>query len=404
MKKNIRRIFIIGGIVILPAATLPFFSAFEAHVLNVTAQIENALSVHTTSIDFGTVFPQEKLNEDIEVSLSNSFLEEDRVGSVDYNIRQKPKCWNGDINSPVFGRVTENEQGQYICEDNGFIMLPLLCPYISAIQDNEPENDTGVPAFHNADEVATGRLDKLIQDIMDKWTIDLDVPCFKGQCAQDWMHQGWELPAELESELFGCDLWVEVNDISRLSDTAELECQIGQVRQCWATGLPGFCSLGTQECLEAQVWDTICLLNPDLYPETEICTLIPTPIPFPIEDFGFTHMVNLWNNEYVTFPAEGEFINISGYSEALLEFRAKHNIDDTDPSLGACQYAISKSNDGINPTYYSTFLYFSGPYSTGAAYCNPNYVIIPLDSDYIKIHAWLAGDIPGYLIANLYLK
>ena len=42
-------------------------SAFEAHVINVTAHIENALSVDTTPIEFGTVFPQEYLEEEITV-------------------------------------------------------------------------------------------------------------------------------------------------------------------------------------------------------------------------------------------------------------------------------------------------------------------------------------------------
>ena len=37
---------------------LPMFAAFEAHVINVTAKIENALGVVTDAIDFGTVFPQ----------------------------------------------------------------------------------------------------------------------------------------------------------------------------------------------------------------------------------------------------------------------------------------------------------------------------------------------------------
>ncbi len=34
-------------------------SAYEAHLINVTAHVENALEVDTTPIDFGTVFPEE---------------------------------------------------------------------------------------------------------------------------------------------------------------------------------------------------------------------------------------------------------------------------------------------------------------------------------------------------------
>src|SRR3989344_8662517 len=67
-------------------------SAFEAHVINVTAKIENALRVNTDPIDFGTVFPQEQLDKFFDVTLSASFIEEDRVDDVEYMIRQKPKC------------------------------------------------------------------------------------------------------------------------------------------------------------------------------------------------------------------------------------------------------------------------------------------------------------------------
>ncbi len=40
-------------------------SAFEAHVINVTAKIENALSVTPDEIEFGTVFPQEQLDREV---------------------------------------------------------------------------------------------------------------------------------------------------------------------------------------------------------------------------------------------------------------------------------------------------------------------------------------------------
>src|SRR3989344_4127588 len=71
---------------------LPMFSAFEAHVINVTAKIENALSVPLKSINFGTVFPQEHLDKPLDIRLSGSFMEADRVDDVEYIIRQKPKC------------------------------------------------------------------------------------------------------------------------------------------------------------------------------------------------------------------------------------------------------------------------------------------------------------------------
>ena len=76
-------VVIVGGVAAM--------SAYEAHVINVTAKIENALNVPIKEIDFGTVFPQEKLIENIWISLSGSFMEEDRVDDVAYEIHQKTK-------------------------------------------------------------------------------------------------------------------------------------------------------------------------------------------------------------------------------------------------------------------------------------------------------------------------
>ncbi|MEK9201458.1 MAG: hypothetical protein AAB944_00645, partial [Patescibacteria group bacterium] len=78
--------------VALAVALMPMFAAFEAHVINVTAKIENALAVSTNALDFGTVFPQEHLDKPLVVQLSQSFLDAPRVDDVEYFIRQKPKC------------------------------------------------------------------------------------------------------------------------------------------------------------------------------------------------------------------------------------------------------------------------------------------------------------------------
>src|SRR3989338_7252207 len=110
---------------------LPLFAAFEAHVINVTARIENALFVPVKSINFGTVFPQEKLDKFFDVQLSQSFRDESRVDDVDFFIRQKPKCWNGNETAPEFSQVTEDGNGGFKCKNEAHTMLPLLCPYLS---------------------------------------------------------------------------------------------------------------------------------------------------------------------------------------------------------------------------------------------------------------------------------
>ncbi len=73
------------------ALLLPLFAAFEAHVVNVKAHIENALEVTPKHMDFGVVFPQEELMEQFDVRLSKSFCEQDRVYDVFYKLVQKRK-------------------------------------------------------------------------------------------------------------------------------------------------------------------------------------------------------------------------------------------------------------------------------------------------------------------------
>jgi hypothetical protein len=120
-------------------------------------------------------------------------------------------------------------------------MMPLLCPYLSKHETTgdgtEPENDgTGITAFHglpgpwtlaiaNAMAVnTTGELSAPLGDNDDTWNIDLKVPCFHGQCAQDWPAfvqaenpsadpQAYEADPNDESSTFGCDLWLEVTEV-----------------------------------------------------------------------------------------------------------------------------------------------------------------------------------------------
>ncbi|MEK7561011.1 MAG: hypothetical protein AAB539_03595 [Patescibacteria group bacterium] len=242
---------------------LPLFAAFEAHVINVTARIENALTVPMEHIRFGTVFPQEYLVRDLPIRLSQSFLDEPRVDDVEYFIRQKPKCVitraNGTEYNPddptATGHVKLNEVDVPIIDcgtaprplqtGETWGPLPLLCPYLSKHENsadgNEQENDGSLPAFHEpwtwqgrqlvwTD--VNGRLVKSAGDTADNWIIDLAVPCFGGYCAQDWAGfvaahnpqeaqnaEHWTQPIENEHKIFGCDLWVEVKGISEKRDT-----------------------------------------------------------------------------------------------------------------------------------------------------------------------------------------
>ena len=232
--------------VAVAVASVPLFAAFEAHVINVTAKIENALAVSPDDIRFGTVFPEEVLHNPVVVQLSESFNAEGRVDDVNYIIRQKPKCAitssNGEVVDLAAGTATghpklgANDKPYIDCGQAPRVLttgetwgvLPSLCPYLSKhpkSSNNDPSvNDGSLDSFHepyvwsNKQLFWTdvkGRLAKSEQDTIDTWDIDLSVPCFKGQCAQDeQVPAEYELDPALEHKIFGCDLWVEVTGVS----------------------------------------------------------------------------------------------------------------------------------------------------------------------------------------------
>jgi len=258
-----KKLLLLIGAVAIALATVPMFAAFEAHVINVTAEIENALFIHPESRDFGTVFPQEYRELGVFVSFSESFSATDqtRVGTVEYVIKQKPKprpepdrplpilkpdynqyLPGGQFAGQLYPHFIDNElQRAEYChthqpadpanpDDLYYInCYPTLCPYLSKTPDGfpQPSNDTGVPALHDPTATSSwafGKINKFGIDVADTWVIDLAVPCFEDQCAQDWddfVHginpaadpDAFVLPQSLEHEVFGCDLWFEVTDI-----------------------------------------------------------------------------------------------------------------------------------------------------------------------------------------------
>ena len=303
MTKKILLSLVAGAVVVGGVAAM---SAYEAHVINVTAHIENALAVTPEEIAFGTVFPQEKLYKPLTVLLSDSFIKEDRVDDVGYVIHQKPKprdpedaeycleswkmaneafeeCFStcmGILNNPE--KCWDDCKHLFASYDLGRC-YPALCPWLSKLPDGtpSPENDKGLPVPHPVPECSDGIdndkdgytdypddfecfsandddelypgeaprvfgfLAKSMDDTEDIWTIDLAVPCFEGMCAQDfsWEEFGPPLSPELESEVFGCDLWVEVVGISEITGSVHdcyekckfhlLQGEVAKYAACW---------------------------------------------------------------------------------------------------------------------------------------------------------------------------
>jgi hypothetical protein len=230
------------GLVVAGAAA---FSAFEAHVVNVTATINNATDISTQAITFGNVFPQEILHNPVTLSLSTSFLSQSNTGasSVDYVLKQKPKCMATDPANPVqFAQVLDvtnpdTKAVTFTCP-TGYNAMPLLCPYLS--KTSPTAGDTSVLSFHGptaltdwTDAVsvanqATGHL-SIGGTQSTTWDIDLHTPCFKTECAQDWASfvttanpavtdpaviAGYESDPANKGVAMGCDLWYEVSGIN----------------------------------------------------------------------------------------------------------------------------------------------------------------------------------------------
>lgn len=273
-----KKILLTLAAVIAVTAGVVGMSAFEAHIINVTAHIENALKVDTTPIAFGTVFPQEYTTRTAKVALSDSFMQQDRINDVEYKIVQKPKpIPNGQgvvtettldmdakigdstitvvsvsgmavgdnlaigyhgasmergVISAISGNVitlTTALLNNHLKGEKVVVVYKDLCKFLSKMPDNDPKpgNDTGVPSYFGSSgctepssHVALGKLANYadagtVRDILDTWTIDLKVPPVKGYVGQDWPASCMSYVVEEDSEDYGCDLWIEVTGFTK---------------------------------------------------------------------------------------------------------------------------------------------------------------------------------------------
>lgn len=221
----------VGGAII----TLPLFAAFEAHVINVTASVSNALFVHPQSLQYGLVFPEQHLDTEFFLSLSDQFsiTSQVQLGTVNYVIKQKPQCADTNGNLAQVQEQTSATSTIFVCP-SGFTMRPSLCPYLSKEPVIPSKYASSTPPFHDPNITFTyGQLTKfgpagppitIGNHPAELWNVDLAVPCFTGQCSQDWPSFVHSLnpnadpnlytanPAD-HGKIFGCDLWVEVTSI-----------------------------------------------------------------------------------------------------------------------------------------------------------------------------------------------
>ena len=167
-----KRVLLVLGALVTVFSGVAMVSAYEAHVINVTAHVENAMKLQSVGIgpdyeyDFGTVFPEEWMLKTFVVRVSDSFCELDQTTrlNIDYDIWVEEKegyYWLGDA--------------LYFCVNWNFTTYP-LGPKAADMTDVGPTMPTpSAPAIY----VLSDSLHK-INNIQDGVTMALDVPVFEG--------------------------------------------------------------------------------------------------------------------------------------------------------------------------------------------------------------------------------
>ncbi len=154
-------------------------SAFEAHVVNVKAHVENALIVsRDADMDFGITFPQDLLEKELYIGLSESFrsTNQTRVSDLEYVLFWTPK-------------LVSEHPGAIDPDGDGFFepIYPFIVPgFVSAESPLDgivpgaitpPSSFTSCPTPSGYVKWGWGHLDKA-SDPSDVWHLKFNVPVF----------------------------------------------------------------------------------------------------------------------------------------------------------------------------------------------------------------------------------
>jgi hypothetical protein len=164
----VKKAILILGALLMVVSGVAAVSAYEAHIINIKAHVENALIVPNEQ-GFGTVFPQETVNATVCLALSDSFRDvtQTRVSDITYVIYWEPK----EIPQDLIGIVCDPE-GDYIYEP--------LAPWVTIIPPTGGNDGLGDPGG-SPGAVAYGALDKSggDPDLYDCWTLEMKAPVFE---------------------------------------------------------------------------------------------------------------------------------------------------------------------------------------------------------------------------------
>ena len=187
-------------------------SAFEAHIINVKAHVENALIV-SQDVDFGITHPQDLLQEELYLGLSDSFrsANQTRVSDLEYVLFWTPK-----LISEHPGAI-DSDNDTYFEPIYPFIVpgfasaeSPLDGIHPSAI--TPPSSFTSCPTPAGYVKWGWGHLDKA-SDPSDVWHLKFNVPVF-----DMWSNNGTDPNPNYQYILYYTDNGIMDDDYSIVSE------------------------------------------------------------------------------------------------------------------------------------------------------------------------------------------
>lgn len=192
-----KALMILAALLVIASGVMAV-GAYEGHLVDVKAHVENALGVSTYEVDFGTVFPEEVVETAIQVGLSESFQDQQRYSTVEYELWWEPK--------PI-------EDGYVDVDDDGY--FEPIYPFIELEVDGgtlEPIDETRLDDVCEG-AIAIGQDDLTTQgDLCDWIHMTLDPPVFDGwynECTDPRTPSGIlsleDGDYEIVTELIGCE-------------------------------------------------------------------------------------------------------------------------------------------------------------------------------------------------------
>jgi len=181
-----KKIIMLVAALLVIASGIMAVGAYEGHLVDVKAHVENAIGVSTYEKDLGVVFPEDDVETQIQIGLSNSFREQQDYSTVKYELWWEPK--------PIEGNAIDPDDDGYFEPISPFILV--------TIDGNTPgtiaaERVTAVQAKWDGkagtiEAIGTGELSQF-GDQCDYIHFSFDVPNF------DWSYNKYTDPKTPEN-------------------------------------------------------------------------------------------------------------------------------------------------------------------------------------------------------------